>query len=436
MGLSFGIICFMDDYVRRVVDDELDSLLPALPAISLEGAKGVGKTTTALERAGSVFKLDDPTTLELVKADPNRMLKADEPVLIDEWQRFEPSWDLVRRAVDGDSRPGRFILTGSASPEVRATHSGAGRIVGVRMRPLSLHERWLEGQSSSISLTDILEGKKIEIEGSTKIVLEDYIEEIIVGGFPAIRKIKGQARQKMMDGYLERIVDTDFPEAGYTVRNPVALRKWMQAYAALTATDASYETIRDAATYNEGDKPSRTATKPYNDTLERLWLIDPVPAWAPTSNTFKRLVASSKHHLADPALAAALVRVSSSALIAGEETEPVVVRDGTLAGHLFESLIALNLKVYAQGADAKVYHCRTKAGIHEVDFIVERRDRKVLGIEVKLKKTVDNDDVKHLYWLREKLGDNLLDSIIITTGPVAYRRQDGIAVIPAALLGA
>ena len=133
----------MTGYVRRVVDDELDELMAGMPAIALAGAKGVGKTSTARQRGGSHFALDNPTTLEVVRAEPERMLRGPEPIVIDEWQKFAPSWDLVRRSVDDDTRPGRFVLTGSASLASPSTHSGAGRIVSVRMRPLTLAERGL-----------------------------------------------------------------------------------------------------------------------------------------------------------------------------------------------------------------------------------------------------------------------------------------------------
>ncbi len=425
----------MGSYTRRILDTQLDELIAGLPAISIEGPKGVGKTTTALQRAATVFEFDDPNTVELVAADPSRLVNAPEPILIDEWQRFEQSWDLVRRAIDQDPRPGRFILTGSASPRTPSTHSGAGRILTMRLRPLTLAERWTGSREPSVSLSKLLDGDQPKIEGSTDAALIDYIDEIVAGGFPAIRQREGRSRQALIDGYLDRIVDTDFPEAGFRARNPTALHRWMEAYASLTSTDASYETIRSAATSNEGQKPSRSATKPYSDTLERIWILDPLPAWLPSRSYFRRLVGSSKHHLADPALAAGLLRVNADALITGKQTGLATVRDGTLAGSLFESLIALNLRVYAQGADAKVHHFRTKGGSREVDFIVERRDRKIVAIEVKLKRTAETADVRHLHWLKDKMGDDLLDTVLITTGPHAYRRQDGIAVVPAALLG-
>ncbi|WP_415078924.1 ATP-binding protein [Microbacterium sp.] len=184
-----------------------------------------------------------------------------------------------------------------------------------------------------------------------------------------------------------------------------------------------------------GNKPSLTTTLPWRDLLTRLWILDPVPAWLPSNNKFKELASSDKHHLVDPALAARLLQITSRKLLGGEQPEPAIPRDGTFLGALFESLIALNLRVYAQAAEADVHHLRTQRGEREVDFIVIGPDGGIVAVEVKLSTAVHPDDTRHLTWLRERVGDQLLDAVIVTTGTEAYRRADGIAVIPAALLG-
>ena len=420
-------------YLRRVVDDELDELAPSLPAIAIEGAKGVGKTETALQRAATVHRLDDPAQRAIAQAAPDRILDGPRPVLLDEWQRVPSVWDGVRRAVDAGAEPGAFLLTGSASPVHPPTHSGAARVVTVRMRPLSLAERGLA--EPTVSLHALLTGARPDVRGATDVSLADYTREIVGSGFPGLRHLSGRPLRAQLDGYLRRIVDTDFPEMGRDVRRPQLLRRWMAAYAAATATSASYETLRDAATPGEADKPARTTTAPYRDVLERLWIVDPVPAWAPTRNAVARLTRSPKHHLADPALAARLLGVGEDALLSGEDAGPPVPRDGTLLGHLFESLVALSVRVYAQAAEAGVGHLRTAGGKQEVDLIVERDDRRVVAVEVKLSGAVGDRDVRHLLWLRDRLGDDLLDAVVVTTGPQAYRRPDGVAVVPAALLG-
>lgn len=420
-------------YLPRVVDDELDQLLGSLPAIALEGAKGVGKTATATRRARSVRALDDPGTREIIGADPSRLVGGDTPILIDEWQRVPESWDLVRRAVDAGARPGSFLLTGSSTPAAD-THSGAGRIVRLRMRPMTLVERRLE--TPTVRLANLLRGDRPAVEGSCALTLEDYASAICDSGLPGLRGFEGRALRAQIDGYLDRIIDRDFAEMGLHIRNPAALRRWMAAYAAATATAASYETIRDAATAGEHEKPAKTTVIPYRDILERLWILDPVPAWLPTLNQIARLGAAPKHHLADPGLAARLLGADVEALIEGRALGPPIARDTTLLGQLFESLAALTVRVCAQAAEATVKHLRTHAGDHEIDIIAERGDHRVVAIEAKLARAPGERSVRHLNWLRERIGDDLLDAVVLTTGSDAYRRNDGIAVIPLALLGA
>lgn len=421
-------------YRRRILDDELDELLGGLAAIAIEGPKAVGKTATALERATTVFRLDDRAQHELASADPGRLVRGTPPILIDEWQRLPESWDLVRRSVDEDPAPSRFLLTGSATPRRDvSTHSGAGRIVRLRMRPLSLAERALE--APTVSLRTLLRGEREPVGGSTNVTLREYTEEIVRSGFPAVRPLVGRALRAQLEGYVDRVVDHDFEELGQVVRRPETLRRWMTAYAAATATTASFETIRDAATAGEREKPSRPTVNTYRDVLTRLWVLDPVPAWVPSRSYFTQLAHPEKHHLADPALAAILLGVGADALLEGEAGAVEVPRNGTLLGFLFESLVTQSVRVYAQGVEATVMHLRTKGGRNEVDLIVERSDHRVLGIEVKLTRNVADDDVRQLRWLRERLGEDLLDAVVVTTGPFAYRRPDGIAVVPAALLG-
>jgi predicted AAA+ superfamily ATPase len=420
-------------YLKRILDNELDELQTSLSALAIEGPKAVGKTKTASRRATTVHPLDDPARLALAMADPKRLLEADPPILIDEWQRLPEVWDLVRRAVDSDATPGRYLLTGSASPDGTGTHSGAGRIASVRMRPMSLIER--SGTAGSVSLRKLLEGGRPKLSGESQMRLEDYANEIVASGFPAMRNLSDRALRTQLDGYLARIVDKDFPELGHRIRNPSGLRRWMTAYAAASSTAMSFEKVRDAATDGEGEKPSNSAARPYRDALERLWILDPVPAWQPTLRHLSKLTAAPKHQLADPALAARLLGADVSSLLDGKLLGPAVPRDGSLLGALFESLVTLCVRTYAQDAEATVGHLRTFSGEHEVDLIVRRGDGRVVAIEVKLAATVTEDDVRQLRWLEERIGDELLDSLVVSTGDAAYRRPDGIGIVPAALLG-
>jgi uncharacterized protein len=422
-----------DSYIPRVADAELDFLLAELAALAIEGPKGVGKTATATRRARTMIALDDLDQLSLLTGNPKRVTTAPRPVVVDEWQRYPRVWDQIRREVDAGAAPGSFLLTGSAAPIDLPAHSGAGRIGAVRMRPMALSERG--GDVPTVSLAVLLGGTRPDIEGEATMRLGDYAEEIVRSGLPGMRSLSTRVRQRQLDVYLNRLAERDFIEVGHRVRAPSTLRHWMAAYAAATATTATFETIRKAATAGEGVELSRATTQPYRDALERLFLLDPLPAWTPSRNRIARLAAPPKHHLADPALAARLLRVGVDALLEGRPGARVVPRDGPLVGALFESLVTLSVRVYAQASDAEVGHLRTLGGEREVDLIVER-DGRILAMEVKLAQTITDDrDIRHLHWLARQLGDDLLDMVVITTGPYAYRRPDGVAVVPAALLG-
>jgi uncharacterized protein len=424
-------------YIRRVVDGELDAYLAAAQnaavAVALEGARAIGKTSTAGERAATRYELDNEAHLALVAADVDLALSRPAPVLIDEWQHHPPVWDRVRRAIDRHQPPGPFLLTGSVAPKGTGIHTGAGRIIALRMRPLSLAERW--PGLATVSLRELLSGSRPDVHGSSSAGLADYTEEMLRSGFPGLRDLPERLRDAQLAGYVERVIDKEFPELGHQPRNPAALRRWMQAYAAATATTATWEKLRDAATGGESDKPARTTVMPYRDVLERLYVLDPVPGWKPTRNHIARLTEPPKHHLADPALATTLLGLTASRLLAGDEPAVAIPRDGTFLGALFESLVAQSVRVYAQDAQASVGHLRAFAGEHEVDLLVERSDGRVVALEVKLQATARDSDVAHLSWLRQQLGDDLLDAVVITTGTDAYRRADGVAVVPAALLG-
>ncbi len=411
-------------YRPRVLDRVLEGLLGEFPAVALEGPKAVGKTATARRLAGSEHRLDGPEG-PIAAADPTIALSGHRPVLVDEWQRVPATWDAVRRAVDDGAPPGSFLLTGSA--RAHGPHSGAGRILSRRLRPMTLGERQL--QAPTVSLAGLLLGTGTAVEGTTDVNLEVYADQIVRSGFPGAQGLSAAGAASFLDGYLQRVVEHEFEEIGQRVRRPELLRRWLRAYAAASATTATLETIRDAAG-SGATPPSRSAVDAYRNALERLFLLDEVPAWRPTGSPLARITGPPKHHLADPALAAGLLGVDAGALLGG-----AVVGGRPLLGLLFVSLAALTVRVFADAAGAMVSHLRTKGGEHEVDLVVERRDGPILAIEVKLGAAADDGDVRHLRWLRDRLGPDMVDALVLTTGPRAYRRADGIAVVPLALLG-
>lgn len=415
------------EYLPRTVDQELDELLAIAPAIALDGPKGVGKTATAQRRADRAWLLDDLNQRALLEADPGLEGAPAGTLLIDEWQRLPHIWDSVRRQVDRGAPPGRFLLTGSATPATGVdTHSGAGRILSLRMRPMALFERGEE--QPSVSLRELLTGARPRVQGNTAFTAGDYFAAIESSGLPGVRRQPARLVRGLLDSYLQRVIDRDLAEHGLPVRRPETLRRWLAAYAAASSTSTSYARILAAATSGDGAQPAKTTTIAYRDHLAQLWLLDPVPGWSPSRSPISRLQVAPKHQLADPALAARLLNLSADTL--------VTPAGAHLAGPLFESLATLTVRVAAQAAEGRVGHLRTGNGDHEVDLIVEGPEGQVVGIEVKLAANVNEADTRHLRWLREQLPNEIADLVIITTGTTAYRRTDGIAVVPLALLGA
>jgi predicted AAA+ superfamily ATPase len=431
--LQEGPVITAKKYLSRIVEHELADLLKHLPAVSLEGPKGVGKTETASRMAATLRELDSPAQRALAEADAQQLLVGRKPILIDEWQRVPQVWDAVRRAIDRDPSPNQFILTGSASPHQEPTHSGAGRIVTLRMRPLSYFEQ--EPDKATVSFRQLLAGERPRIEGQSDVGLRDYVRRMVASGFPGLLHLQGRALRAQLDGYITRILDRDFGQFGINVRSPDAVRRWMAAYAAASSTCATFEAIRDASTPGEVTKPAKSTLIPYRNVLEKLWILDAVPAWLPSENALSHMSQPPKHQLADPALAIRLLGLSEETLLNGEEGQPLIAARGPLLGRLFESYVSLCLRPFAQHEEASVKHFRTKGGEREIDLIIERSDKKILAIEVKLSQEIRDEDVKHLLWLEKRLGSSLVDRVVISAGPAAYRRPDGVAVIPLALLG-
>ncbi|QOR69402.1 ATP-binding protein [Ruania alkalisoli] len=419
------------DYGERVIDTVLDEVQPLLRAVSVHGPKGVGKTATASRRARTIFDMSQVGQREIVMADPRVLVRTPGPVLIDEWQRLPEVWEHVRRAVDDGVPNGHFLIAGSSAPRGATVHSGAGRIVPLRMRPLSLAERDLT--PPSVSLTRLLDGER-ELHGTTDVELLEYVEEITASGFPGIRSRPDQVRGIELDGYLENVIQREFPEQGYQVRRPESLRAWLAAYAAATSSTTSYTKILDAATPGLANKPATETTIVYRDALSSLWLIDPVPAWMPGHNHLERLGRASKHQLADPALAARLLGLDARSLLRSDTRRENLVQ-GTILGALFEHLATMSVHTYAAAAQARVSHLRTNGGRHEVDLIVHRPDGAFVALEVKLSDRVVDSDVRHLHWLREQVGSDMVDAVVLHCGTHAYRRADGVGVVPLVLLG-
>lgn len=416
-------------YLRREIDTLLDEVMPYFPAIALEGAKGVGKTQTAFQRVEHVLQFDAPGMSDLVAADPSIVNSRQGSVLIDEWQKYPPVWDIVRRAVDTGAPAGAFLLTGSAYPPHGAgIHSGAGRIDTVRMRPFAMQERSLA--ATKVRISDIFGGTQRNVEAEEIAVgAAEYAEEICRSGFPGIMDLPPRLRAMRLNSYVERLATHEFEELGQRIRDPQSVIRWLTAYAAGSSRTDSYQSILDRATPGEADKPARKTTQGYRRLLEQLMILEPLPAWDPLQAGFPALIRSPKHHLCDPGLAATLLGATSTSLISGDPAQ------SELFAQLFESFVLLSARVAAETLGAKTWHLRARKGEREVDILVEDMEKRIVGIEVKVSPEVRDDDVAHLHWLREHLGPKWAGGMVVHAGSHLYRRADGIWVVPLAALG-
>ncbi len=392
----------------------------------IEGPKACGKTETARQYARSEILLDiDPEAQRAAALDARLILPGAVPRLIDEWQREPLIWDAVRREVDVRRSPGQFILTGSATPQDNAIrHSGAGRMTVVRLRPMTLFEQGFS--PGTVSLAELLDGCDPPT-GTSTLDLPTYAERIVIGGWPGLIGRPVHDAIAFVSGYIDTIVEHDIDIISGARRNPRLVRRFLQAYAQLIAHPAKLSTIVERARgIANGEAPSRWTAEPYLDALGRLMVVDDIEAWNPELRSRTRLMTTPKRYLVDPSLAAGLMECDPSRLLG----------DLNMLGYLFESLVARDVRVYATAANASVYHYRERAGELEVDLIVERRDGAWVGIEVKIGSNMIDAAARALLRLASTRAVRPAAALVILTGTeYAYRRDDGVTVVPLGLLG-
>jgi predicted AAA+ superfamily ATPase len=409
-----------------VVDRELRQKLAAMGAVLIEGPKACGKTETARQVAASEVLLDvDENARQAVSVDPGLILEGKTPRLLDEWQ-LEPSiWDHVRRSVDDRGAPGQFILTGSAVPaDDVVRHTGAGRITRLRMRPMSLYE--VERSPGRISLAKLLEGEPARSSHSG-LTVADLAHEIAVGGWPGLRELEEAATLDAVRGYLDEIRRVDVSRVDDTRRDPNRVRRLLQSLARNVATPVTISTLaKDTAEF--GEAVNRDTVSDYLDVLGRLMVIEDQPAWGAHLRSKYVLRSAAKRHFVDPSLAIAALRATPERLL----------QDLNLFGFLFESLVIRDLRVYAQAADAQVFHYHDSDGL-EVDAIVQAAGGPWAAFEIKLGAGhVDVAAASLLKFARridaEKSGDPAALGVIVGTG-YGYVRDDGVMVIPIGMMG-
>ena len=418
----------MERYVARIADTQLTDRLTALGAIVIEGPKACGKTATARQLAASEVLLDvDVDAARAASIDPGLILAGPVPRLLDEWQREPRLWDAVRRAVDDRSRPGQFILTGSATPSDEVPrHSGAGRISVMRMRPMTLFE---QGYShGELSLSALLSGQA-QAPARCDLDLPGYIDRIVVGGWPQLLGATPAAASRFVTDYLDIIVARDIDLVSGARRDPRLVRRFLHAYAQLSSQPARLSTIVERARgdVDEGEAgPTRWSAEPYLRALRRLMIIDEVDAWSPALRSRSRLISVPKRHLVDPSLAAGLLDCSPARLLGDLNT----------LGFLFEALATRDLRIYAEAGGGHLFHYRERSGDLEVDLVVEHTDGSWAGFEVKLGGAQIEQAAAALTRLAETRLTRPPSVLAVITGTeFGYRRPDGVWVIPLGCLG-
>jgi len=403
-------------YVPRLVDGLVDDLLSELPAILLVGPRATGKTTTAARHARSVVHLDQPAEAAAFEADPDAALRwSEEPVLLDEWQAVPGILGAIKRSVDTDPSPGRFLVAGSVRADVQAeTWPGTGRLVRVSMSGLSMRE--IVGRIGRPAFVDLLANSGVDALRMPAEVPDvgDYIDLALRGGFPepALR-LSSRTRGDWLESYLDQLLTRDVELLGES-RDPERMRRFFEALALNSAGLVTNKTLYEAAHIG-----ARTADA-YEGLLKNLMVVDSMPAW--WSNRLKRMVQTPKRYITDPALIGAALRVDARA----------VLRDGELLSRILDTFVVAQLRaeIPVTTARPRLYHLRQADGRREIDILVELGGGRVIGIEVKASAAPGASSASHLSWLRDELGDRFVAGVVLHTGKRVYRLDNEIIAAP------
>lgn len=420
-------------YKHRIADQLLLRKTQGKGAVLIEGPKWCGKTTTAKQLAGSVLDLGDSLVLkqsaEMMGISPKTLLDGDTPRLIDEWQALPPVWDAIRSEVDRRGMPSQFILTGSSVlPEADETiHSGTGRFAYLKMRPMSLYE---SGDSSgTVSLRDLFEGRAFGEIQANKLELEDIAFLICRGGWPWATLISREAALDQAFDYVDSVTERDILRVDGIKRNPERAKLLLRSYARNISQAVSYATIRKDMISNDETSLSEDTVADYIKALKKLFVIEDLAAWNPNIRSKAAIRTSDTRHFVDASIGTAALGLGPKDLI----------NDLQSFGLLFEDMVVRDLRVYADALDGQLYHYRDSNGL-ECDTVLHRRNGSYALMEIKLGgQERINEGAANLMALAENIDTDRMPApsfmaVITGVGPYAYRRQDGIYVIPAGCL--
>jgi predicted AAA+ superfamily ATPase len=414
-------------YRPRLVDGLIDDYLAAFGALVIEGPKWCGKTWTSLNHANSVFYVADPANNYANKTrasyDPAGILEGDAPRVLDEWQEAAGIWDAVRFSVDNKKQRGRYILTGSSTPDDNATtHSGTGRIAHITMRPMSLYE---SGKSDgSVSLQDLIDGNAIK-PAASKFTLQSLIDVLISGGWPENLDVPMRVANLLPKQYLMSIASSDISRIDGVKRDPAKITALLASLARNTGSASNSKTLAsDIALQNEPEAVSTQSILSYIKLLKRLYVIEEIVGWEPALRSPVRLRSTPRRYFTDPSLAAAGILANSEALLDDRKT----------LGFIFENLVIRDLLIYSQLHDIQVQYYQDDTGL-DCDAILNFGAEKWAGIEIKLGSDQEDAAAVKLLRLATKLTAHgtttpLFLAVITGLGTTAHQRSDGVYCIP------
>lgn len=411
-------------YRARLIDGKVEEYLATFGAVCIEGPKWCGKTWTSLYHSKSVFMLSNPKDnfmqRELAKLDISKALEGDAPHLIDEWQEIPEIWDAVRFAVDESTETGRFLLTGSSTPRYKGVrHSGIGRIACLPMHPMSLYESGVS--DGAVSLSDICSGNDIGVQNLKSPSLEELTEYVVCGGWPGSLGKNNRQAILIPHEYVENVIKIDINKIDDVPRDQVKVRRCLCSLARNESTTASIGTIiGDIAEFDDSSLAENTVSS-YLNAFKRMFLTNDIEPFSTFLGSPTRIKQSSKRHFCDPSIAAALLGA----------TPHMLMRDLRTFGVLFESLALRDLQIYAEALDAKLYHYQDYNG-REIDAVIQNREGDWTAIEIKLNpQQVDEaaENLKRIAGIFERKPPVSL-AVVVGKSGLAYRRPDGVYVVP------
>ena len=418
----------MKKYKARIADDILRKKLEGKGAVLVEGPKWCGKTTTSEQIAKSILYMSDPEKesqyLTMADINPKMLLKGKAPRLIDEWQLAPKLWDAIRFEVDHRDELGQFILTGSAVPvsynDIK--HSGTGRFAWVKMRPMTLYE---SGESNGdIGLKELFTQPK-EITGINLLNLESLAFVLCRGGWPQATTLSGETALEQAFDYYDAVVRSDISRVDNVTRNPERVKRLMRSYARHQGTQASAQVICNDVMANDNSGFDVDTVYSYINALKKIFVVEDMPAWNPNLRSKTAIRTSDTRYYVDPSIATAALGLGPDDLI----------NDLNTFGLLFETMCIRDLRVFADALKGSVSHYRDSRGL-ECDAVLHLRNGSYGLIEIKLGgERLIEEGVRTLNDLESEIDTGKMPSpafkmVLIGVGDFAYRRPDGVYVIP------